>query len=93
MHCYVSVSFCSTCNTDASYNFLDCRLVDEIIKPQSIGVLEFEFVVVGKKAEEKKWFKCTIMGIKVMSILTMSAPQTVDQIVKHTFIREGKRSR
>ncbi len=75
LHCYVTVSFCSTGNTNASYYLLYCTFVDEIIEPQSIRILKFEFIVIGKKAEEKKWLKCSSVGIQVMNILTTSNPQ------------------
>ena len=72
MHCYVSVSFCGTGNTNASYYLLYCRFVDEIIEPQSIRILKFKFIVIGEKAEEKEWLKCPFVGIKVMNILATS---------------------
>lgn len=82
---------------NTSDNLLDRCLVDKVVEPQLIGVLELEFVVVGKEADEGKGFedRARLLGLsnKLGRCELRFVVEKCWQRTERTFMMEGNRSR
>lgn len=69
LHVDVCISRCDAHEPEGANHLTDERLVDKVVESKSIGVLEFEFVVVGQDAEQDKGFVDMRGLLDVLNIL------------------------
>lgn len=94
MHFYVLRAQPLAREPNAAHNLLYGGLVDEVVEPELVRILELELVVVCEEAEEREGLEDEVGGVGLVDELRVlaGAHVGVGQDAR-TFIMEGKRSR